>query len=102
MSPTRKASSVRGGLRSAVTSPAAPVPVHPSPASESSPASEVKAEKWPARISMTASREMKRDLEAARLDDGLEVTARLRAMIKLWQSDPELRARVDELAKDLR
>lgn len=59
-------------------------------------------EKWPARISMTASREMKRELEAARIDDGIEVTARLRAMISLWQSDPELRARVDELARGLR
>ncbi len=59
-------------------------------------------EKWPARISMTASREMKRDLEAARLDDGIEVTARLRAMITLWQKDPALRVRVDELAKGLR
>src|SRR5215472_10756707 len=55
-------------------------------------------EKWPARISMTASREMKRELEAARLDDGIEVTARLRAMIMLWREDPQLRARVDETA----
>jgi hypothetical protein len=61
-----------------------------------------KAEKWPARISMTASREMKRELEEARIEDGIEVTARLRAMITLWQSDPQLRARVDELAKTLR
>lgn len=61
-----------------------------------------KTEKWPARISMTASREMKHQLEQARLDDGIEVTARLRAMITLWQDDPQLRARVDELAKTLR
>jgi hypothetical protein len=60
------------------------------------------AEKWPARISMTASREMKRELEAARIDDGIEVTARLRAMITLWSEDPQLRARVDALARDLR
>lgn len=66
------------------------------------PADQPKAEKWPARISMTASREMKRDLEQARLDDGIEVTARLRAMITLWQSDPQLRARVDELSRTLR
>jgi hypothetical protein len=45
---------------------------------------------------------MKRELEAARLDDGIEVTARLRAMITLWQEDPQLRVRVDELARALR
>ena len=31
--------------------------------------------KWPARISMITSRDMKRGLELARLDDGIEVTA---------------------------
>jgi hypothetical protein len=51
---------------------------------------------------MTASREMKRDLDTARIDDGSEVTARLRAMIALWQQDARLRARVDELARELR
>jgi hypothetical protein len=66
------------------------------------PAEQARPEKWPARISMTASQEMKRDLELARLDDGIEVTARLRAMITLWQEDPKLRARVDKLARDLR
>jgi glucose/arabinose dehydrogenase len=66
------------------------------------PAEQARPEKWPARISMTASQEMKRDLELARLDDGIEVTARLRAMIALWQEDPKLRAKVDKLAKDLR
>lgn len=51
---------------------------------------------------MTASREMKRDLDLARLDDGIEVTTRLRAMITLWQDDPKLRARIDKLARELR
>jgi hypothetical protein len=66
------------------------------------PAQQDQPVKWAARISMTASPEMKRDLELARLDDGIEVTARLRAMIALWQEDPKLRARVDKMAKDLR
>lgn len=66
------------------------------------PAEQDKPEKWPARISMTASREMKHALDAARLDDGIEVTARLRAMIDLWQHDPKIRTQVDKLAKDLR
>ena len=66
------------------------------------PAEQDKPQAWPARISMTASTDMKRDLELARLDDGIEVTARLRAMITLWQEDPKLRARIDKRAKDLR
>lgn len=93
MSPVRKPSD--RGLRTAAARPARDVlreagkPVAP-------------GEKWSARISMTASREMKRQLELARLDDGIEVTARLRAMIQLWQDDPQLRGRVDELARTLR
>lgn len=61
-----------------------------------------KPEKWATRISMTTNPGMKRDLELARLDDGIEVTARLRAMITLWQEDPKLRARIDRRARDLR
>jgi len=47
----------------------------------------VKPHKWPVRISMTANRDMKRHLELARLDDGIEVTARLRAMIHVTTTD---------------
>ena len=103
MSPMKRASTVDGLKRGIGTGgPAAldtPEVREPAP---TLPADQPKAEKWPARISMTASREMKRDLEAARIDDGIEVTARLRAMITLWQSDPQLRVQVDELAKSLR
>jgi glucose/arabinose dehydrogenase len=66
------------------------------------PAEQDKPDRWPARISMTASPEMKRALDLARLDDGIEVTARIRAMITLWQEDRRLRARVDKLARTLR
>jgi len=66
------------------------------------PAEQDKPDRWPARISMTASLEMKRALDLARLDDGIEVTARIRAMITLWQEDRRLRDRVDKLAKALR
>jgi glucose/arabinose dehydrogenase len=76
-------------------------PRHEAPAAPM-PAEQARPERWPARISMTASQEMKRDLEVARLDDGIEVTARLRAMIALWQEDPKLRGKVARLARDLR
>lgn len=65
------------------------------------PAEQDKPEKFPARISMTATPDMKRDLDLARMDDRVEITVRLRAMITLWQEDPKLRARVDKLARDM-
>jgi hypothetical protein len=105
MSPMKRASTVDGLKRGIGT--AAPVSDSavrnlPLQGEDLTAADEPKAEKWPARISMTASRDMKRQLEQARLDDGIEVTARLRAMITLWLDDPQLRARVDELARALR
>jgi len=103
MSPLAKPSKV-DGLKRGLGTAAPPAEARLQPATDLPTALEpVKpAEKWPARISMTASREMKRELEAARIDDGIEVTARLRAMITLWSEDPQLRTRVDELARDLR
>src|SRR5271165_5537265 len=58
--------------------------------------------KWDARMSLTLSKEMKRALDVARADDGLEGTARIRAMITLWQEDERLRRRIDRLARNLR
>jgi hypothetical protein len=54
------------------------------------------------RIPLMTTPEMHRALVQARTDDGIEATARIRAMITLWQSDDRLRARVDKLAKSLR
>jgi hypothetical protein len=66
------------------------------------PAEQARPPVWDARISLTLSKEMKRDLDVARAEDGLELTARIRAMITLWQEDERLRARVDKLARTLR
>lgn len=52
------------------------------------------------RLSITTTAAQIKALRAARLDDGIEVTARIRAMIALWQDDPKLRARVDRAAAD--
>ena len=66
------------------------------------PVEQPKPSEWPARISMTASPEMKRDLELARLDDGIEVTARLRAMITLWQKMTPAAGQGGQAGQDLR
>lgn len=65
-------------------------------------AEQVKVPQWNARLSLTASPDMKQDLEQARVNDGVEATARIRAMITLWQTDERHRARVDKLARTLR
>jgi hypothetical protein len=57
---------------------------------------------WDARLSLTLSLDMKRALALAKVDDGIEDTARIRAMITLWQDDERLRHRIDRLAKTLR
>jgi hypothetical protein len=63
-------------------------------------AEQVRPDRWPARIQLTVSREMKRALDLARVEDGIEVTRRARAMIALYQEDPRFRARVDKRARD--
>jgi hypothetical protein len=66
------------------------------------PAEQPKPAGWDARISLTASTDMKRALDQARVNDGIEATARIRAMITLWQEDAKLRTRIDKLARTLR
>jgi hypothetical protein len=45
---------------------------------------------------------MRRALEQARVDDRIETTARIRAMIHLWQADEQFRSQVNELARGFR
>jgi len=68
----------------------------------SSQHAEPKAPTWDARMSLTLSREMKRDLDIARAEDGIEGTARIRAMIDLWRNDDRLRRRIDRMAREYR
>jgi hypothetical protein len=55
--------------------------------------------KYPARLPLMTSTDQKRALELARVEDGITATARVRAMITLWQEDDRIRRRVDRLAK---
>jgi hypothetical protein len=63
---------------------------------------EPKEPTWDARMSLTLRRDMKRALDIARADDGIEGTARIRAMIALWQQDDRLRRRIDREALNYR
>jgi hypothetical protein len=80
----------------------APRAAAPAAAPAAMPATQQRPPAWDARLSLTLSQEMKRALDLAKVEDGIEGTARIRAMITLWQDDERLRNRIDRLAKTLR
>lgn len=54
------------------------------------------------RISLTVTPDQKRALDLARLEDGIPVNARIRAMIRQWEDSQRYRASVDRLAPGMR
>jgi hypothetical protein len=54
------------------------------------------------RLSITTTEDQIRALRAARLADGIQATARIRAMIAIWQEDPRIRERIDRVARNWR
>ncbi|MGW4954585.1 hypothetical protein [Streptomyces parvulus] len=56
---------------------------------------------YSARITFTTTEQQRRALEAAKLEDRIDKTARLRAMVALWEQDERLRKRVDKLARTM-
>lgn len=56
---------------------------------------------YSARITFTTTEQQRRALEAAKLEDRIDKTARLRAMVALWEQDERLRKRVDKLARSM-
>jgi hypothetical protein len=93
----RRPSSVTN-LRAAAAAPAPLAAGPPPPEEQPRPAKK----KYPERIPLNVDDEMRRALEQARVNDRVETTARIRAMIHLWQEDETFRARVNELAPDFR
>jgi hypothetical protein len=51
------------------------------------------------RVAVPMPKDMRDDLALARIDDGVEATVRIRAMVELWQKDHRLRQRINKLAK---
>jgi hypothetical protein len=65
------------------------------------PAEQTGGPRWGGRgaqINLTVDREIKRALGQAQFDDGIETTARIRAMIAFWMEDPRFAARVNKRA----
>jgi hypothetical protein len=68
------------------------------PARVAMPAEADRPEAYPERIPLKVPVDMKRDLVLAHAEDGIEVSARIRAMIALWQQGGKFRAEVDKMA----
>lgn len=79
----------------------------PKRAARPRPAAQMPAEQKPQatydkRIPFMTDAEQHKALAMARLEDGIEATTRLRAMVKLWMESEQFRKRVDKLAADER
>lgn len=53
---------------------------------------------WPERLSLPLSHEQMKLLKTARVDDGIDSSFRLRAMITVWSEDSQFRAQVNAQA----
>lgn len=69
---------------------------------EHAPAEQRPQAAYDKRIPLMTDAEQHKALAMARLEDGIEATTRLRAMVKLWMEDERFRRRVDKLAADER
>jgi len=66
------------------------------------PAVQAPTKAYPRKTTLPLSEGDWRALAEARLRDGTDTAARLRAMIALWREDERLRRSVDERARQLR
>lgn len=64
------------------------------------PAQQDRARAFDQRLNLMLDADMITALREARAADGIEATARIRAMIWHWQNDPKFRAKVDKKAAE--
>lgn len=66
------------------------------------PAEQAKTTFYSERINLTTTPAQKKMLKLAGVEDGIDTTARIRAMIALYEEDERLRKRVDKTAQHWR
>ncbi|WHM41117.1 hypothetical protein [Streptomyces sp. BPTC-684] len=66
------------------------------------PAEQEKTTFYSERINLTTTPAQKKMLKLAGVEDGIDTTARIRAMIALYEEDERLRKRIDKLAQHWR
>lgn len=103
--PARKTATAKPAGTAAKKTAAAPQPrkaAEPRSEPEAMPAEQDKPIMYSDRINLTVTPEQKRALALAKVDDGIDGTARIRAMITMWQDDEKLRAKIDREARRMR
>ncbi|MEV5880713.1 hypothetical protein AB0L75_42385 [Streptomyces sp. NPDC052101] len=106
--PTKKAAAKKAPAKTAkkTAAPAKKTAAKKAPAAAAAPVAmpaeqEAPRSLYSARITFTTTPEQRRALELAKVDDGIDKTARIRAMVALWEQDDRLRRRVDKLARTM-
>ncbi|MFE9484627.1 hypothetical protein ACFYNM_39365 [Streptomyces spororaveus] len=66
------------------------------------PAEQERTTFYSARINLTTTEAQKKMLKLAAVEDGIDTTARIRAMIAAYEEDERLRKRIDKLAQHWR
>lgn len=88
------------GRRRGAAQEAAQAPVQPAGRESARPSTPPAPDGLPGekRITLPLWHSLWRSLQLARVDDSIDTTVRIRAMVELWEHDPRIRARVDKLA----
>ena len=72
----------------------------PVPAPAAMPATTEKLSPFGVNTTLTLPRAMKRALDLARADDGIDNTRRVRAMIELWRDNTNVRRSIEKIARE--
>ena len=100
--PAARTSAPAKTAASAPPAAAEPQPAPAAPRRTPPPAEQEKVTFYSARINLTTTEAQKKALKLAGVEDGIDTTARIRAMIALWEEDERLRKRIDKAAQHWR
>jgi len=101
--PDAKAARPRRQAQAAGTVEQGSAPVsapRPVPAPAAMPATTEKLSPFGVNTTLTLPRAMKRALDLARADDGIDNTRRVRAMIELWRDNTNVRRSIEKIARE--
>ena len=101
--PDAKAARTRGQAQAAGTVEQGSAPAsapRPVPAPAAMPATTEKLSPFGVNTTLTLPRAMKRALDLARADDGIDNTRRVRAMIELWRDNTNVRRSIEKIARE--
>ena len=95
--PTRGQAQAAGTVEQGSAPASAP---RPAPTLTPMPATTEKLSPFGVNTTLTLPRAMKRALDLARADDGIDNTRRVRAMIELWRDNTNVRRSIEKIARE--